>query len=417
MPPPGDPSLALLFPCARPHAPAEEDLQQLGKRKRKAKPVTAGVPMTEDEYEGGASPMAAARQPQRRTAGGGMAGPPRGSVADVGDDLVMPGGRERRKRKVRRRIAWRVSVCVCLCVCACVCACVCVCVCVCLSLSLCVYVCVRVHVRVHVLVCVENNAHYVQKCLYLRVHFCASAPTLACTPRSGALWRPGLGKPWACWSAPAMMWGRDWLDAAGLQDLLCICTRACERSLSCPSLCARSCGYPQMRDFGDDEYELPGKAAAAARAERGGIRGAAAAGGMGAAAGGADRRTSHKAGAGINARQNRCVGFSPRLPWATPTKCLRSHLHVRVYSPFVCTSILLPCMGCVPVWPHGRLVRGMHRQAPHDLSSIACTCVCVGGCACACVCACLQTFVVLLAGWPECRGAAAAGTLSHSTDR
>lgn len=63
-----------------------------------------------------------------------------------------------------------------------------------------------------------------------------------------------------------------------------------------------------MRDFGDDEYELPGKAAAAARAERGaagvrGFRGDAAAPGMG----GADRRVSHKAGAGLNARQARWV--------------------------------------------------------------------------------------------------------------
>lgn len=66
----------------------------------------------------------------------------------------------------------------------------------------------------------------------------------------------------------------------------------------------------QARDYPDDEYELPGKASSVARAERGASvrgsgysRGEAAGGGAGM---GTERRNvSHKAGAGLNARQAR----------------------------------------------------------------------------------------------------------------
>lgn len=81
--------------------PAEEDLQALGKRKRKPKSSAAGMAGTEDEYEaGGTSPMVSGRAPQRRVGTGMGAGPARGSMADMGEEGTMPGGRERRKRKV-----------------------------------------------------------------------------------------------------------------------------------------------------------------------------------------------------------------------------------------------------------------------------------------------------------------------------
>jgi hypothetical protein len=80
---------------------AEEDLQQLGKRKRKPKSSAAAMAGTEDEYEGGGtSPMVGGRAPQRRAGGGMGGGPARGSLADTGDEGPMPGGRAQRKRKV-----------------------------------------------------------------------------------------------------------------------------------------------------------------------------------------------------------------------------------------------------------------------------------------------------------------------------